>query len=48
MNVQETTDIRELVPTELDEVSGGLTFGEWLYGFACGLLAVTLLETRED
>jgi hypothetical protein len=46
MNVQGTTEIRELVATELDEVSGGQTVGEWLYEFALDLYLRTM--TRGD
>ena len=46
MKVQETTEIRELVPTELDAVSGGQTFGEWLHELALDLLLFTM--TRGD
>jgi hypothetical protein len=46
MKAQETTEIRELVLTELDEVSGGQTFGEWLYELALDLYLCTM--TRGD
>ena len=30
MNVHETAEIRELTGTELDHVSGGVTFAAWM------------------
>ena len=34
MNDQATAEIRELTATELDHVSGGVTFAEWMGGIA--------------
>ena len=42
MNANETTVIRDLSTTELDHVSGGQTFGEWLYEFALDLYLRTM------
>jgi hypothetical protein len=50
MNVQETTgtttelDIRELTATELDHVSGGGTFFEWLWDYCTAVRTLCIID----